>query len=76
MDQCGMPPRIASVREMADLFLAASSQSATPSTVGQNWVRKFINRNPELRSQYNHKYNYQRAKCEDPILIQAWFQRV
>ena len=36
MDQRGMPPRIASVREMADLLLAASSQSATLSTVGQN----------------------------------------
>jgi hypothetical protein len=25
---------------------------------------------------YNRKYDYQRAKCEDPVLIQGWFSVV
>ena len=25
---------------------------------------------------YTHKYDYQRAKCEDPELIKGWFNRV
>ena len=67
VDQRGMPPRIASVREMADLLLSKRSDTTTPPTVGQNWVRNFVNRSPELRSKYNRKYDYQREKCEDPI---------
>ncbi len=75
MDQRGMPPRVASVREMADL-LSKRSDTTTPPTVGQNWVHNFVNRSPELRSKYNHKHHYQGAKCEDPIQLRAWFQRV
>ena len=25
---------------------------------------------------FNRRYDYQRAKCEDPILIKGWFQLV
>lgn len=34
---------------------------------------RFIKRYPEFVLQYNRKYDYQRAKCEDPEIIQAWF---
>ncbi len=29
-----------------------------------------------LKLKYNHKYDYQWAKCKDSKLIQAWFQHV
>lgn len=29
-----------------------------------------------LRTTYNRKYDYQRAACEDPVIIQAWFNPV
>jgi hypothetical protein len=29
-----------------------------------------------VKSKYNHKYDYQRAKYEDPELIRGWFQHV
>src|SRR5205809_901373 len=29
-----------------------------------------------LKSKYNRKYDYQRAKCEDPELIRGWFECV
>jgi hypothetical protein len=73
MDKRGMPPRIATVREMATLLVA---QHEKPAYVGQIWVRNFIRRHNTLKSKYNRKYDYQRAKCEDPELIKAWFQRV
>ena len=73
MDRRGMPPRIMAVREMARLLVAQHERS---TTVGQNWVRNFIDRHDTLKSKYNRKYDYQRAKCEDPELIQAWFQRI
>ena len=58
---------------MARLLVA---QYEKPTDVGQLWVRNFINRHNTIKSKYNRKYDYQRAKCEDPELIRAWFQRV
>ena len=45
-------------------------------TVGKCWVRNFIQRHDTLRSRYNRKYDYQRAKCEDPTIICKWFQLI
>jgi hypothetical protein len=71
-----MPPRVATVRQMASLLVAEHSKLIAPPLVGQNWVRSFINRHDTLKSKYNRKYDYQRAQCEDPELIREWFQRV
>ena len=77
MDQRGMPPRIATVRQMTAILAAqTAASSAKPVHVGQNWVQKFVRRHDSLKSQFNRKYDYQRAKCEDPTLLRAWFKRV
>jgi hypothetical protein len=63
---------------MTKLLLIERVQGALalqPKT-GQCWVYRFINRHPELKSQYNRKYNYQRAKYKDSEVIQAWFRLV
>jgi hypothetical protein len=73
MDRRGMPPPIGTIRQMAGLLL---SQHGRTASVGENWSRKFINRQESLKSKYNRKYDYQRAQCEDLALIRAWFQRV
>ncbi|KAM4061440.1 DDE superfamily endonuclease [Hirsutella rhossiliensis] len=52
MDERGMPPTVAYTRRMANLLL--SERGKDP--VGENWVRK----------QSTRRYDYQRAKCEDP----------
>jgi hypothetical protein len=39
-------------------------------------VYNLVQRHPALKSSYNRKYDYQRAKCEDPALIRSWFQLV
>jgi hypothetical protein len=39
-------------------------------------VYRFINRHSELKSRYNRKYDYHRAKCEDPEVIRAWFRLI
>ena len=41
--------------------------------LGQRWVYWFIKRYPDLQSRYNRRYNYQRAKYEDPEVMRAWF---
>jgi hypothetical protein len=76
MDRRGMPPHQASVQQIATLLLTERATAAAPPPIGSRWISRFINRHKEIKSKYNRKYDYQRAKCEDPQLIQAWFQRV
>jgi hypothetical protein len=72
MDDRGSAPTPLMVKEMADLLL--SKRGTTP--VGQNWVYNFIKRTPRLQARYLRRYNYQRAKQEDPRVIQEWFNIV
>jgi hypothetical protein len=44
--------------------------------VGIKWPSNFVKRTPELKTRFNRKYDYQRAKCEDPEIIQPWFELV
>ena len=68
----GFPPRISVVEDMANRLLATRDQPR----VGKHWVSNFINRRPELRTRFQQKYDYQRAKCEDPEVIRGWFELV
>ena len=69
LDMRGFPPRLAAVKDMADLLLAERHQDP----VGQNWAANFVKRSPELKVKFNRKYDYKRALCEDPEIIQGWF---
>ncbi|KAM5527244.1 transposase [Fusarium oxysporum f. sp. phaseoli] len=44
--------------------------------VGKLWVHNFIQRQPELKACRFRRYDYKRAKCEDPTIIQGWFRLV
>src|SRR5271165_1294210 len=82
MDQRGLPPRPDSVRQMANLLLEKRSDSnlsqgsGSGSGVGKRWVTNLVRRHQALQTRYTCKYNYQRAKCEDPAIIRQWFHLV
>src|SRR5450432_1634515 len=80
MDQRGLAPRPEYVRQMANLLIAKRSDSNPnpdpKSLVGERWVYNFVQRHQALRTRYNRKYDYQRAKCEDPQVIKDWFRLV
>ncbi|KAH7469551.1 hypothetical protein FOMA001_g13871 [Fusarium oxysporum f. sp. matthiolae] len=57
---------------MANSLLA--DREALP--VGKLWVHNFIQRQPELKACRFRRYDYKRAKCEDPTIIQGWFRLV
>ena len=62
---------------MANLLLQKRCQNqGNPQTVGKLWVHNFVQRHEALKSRYNRKYDYQRAKCEDPTIIRDWFRLV
>jgi hypothetical protein len=71
----GFPPGITIVREITNILLANRNASSL-QTVGKNWVTNFVKRHESLRTMYNRKYDYQRAQCEDPVLIQGWFRLI
>ncbi|OQE34340.1 hypothetical protein PENCOP_c020G06257 [Penicillium coprophilum] len=60
---------------MANLLL--EKRGTTPViSVGEKWVYNFVKRRPLLFSQFSKRYNYERAKCEDPKIITEWFNLV
>jgi hypothetical protein len=44
--------------------------------VGQLWAHRFVRRKEKLRTRWTRRYDYQRAKCEDPKVIGEWFALV
>ncbi|KAI2787018.1 hypothetical protein POX_f07371 [Penicillium oxalicum] len=75
MDSRGAAPRPSTVREMANILLAARGTNPL-LTVGVNWASTFVKRRNELRSRYSKRYDYQRALNEDPKSIKEWFLMV
>jgi len=63
------PPRLYSVEDMANHL--RYERNAPP--IGKRWAHNFIKRQPELRTRYTRRYDYQRAKYEDPKVISEWF---
>jgi hypothetical protein len=66
------PPRHSLVREMANHLLSQREDQQ----VGEKWVYNLVKRRPEIDSKFSRRYNYERAKCEDPKIIQEHFDRV
>ena len=73
MDERGLSPTASTVRQMTNLLPneRVRSISTSPPTVGECWVRTFINRHDDLKSRYFRKYDHQRAECEYPEIIRG-----
>jgi hypothetical protein len=72
LDARGFSPRLAGVGDMANILLAERDGGR----VGKHWASNFVKRQPELKTRFNRAYDYQRALCEDPEKISAWFRLV
>ncbi|KAL9561247.1 hypothetical protein ACKAV7_014602 [Fusarium commune] len=72
LDSRGFPPRLRCVEEMANRLLA--DREMPP--VGKRWASNFVKRHKDLKTHFFRKYDYQRAKCEDPTIIRNWFRLV
>ena len=75
LDQRGAAPRPSHVQEIASILLSKRGDTNI-KTVGINWATNFIKRRDELKTRFSRRYNHQRAKCEDPKIIQEWFNCV
>jgi hypothetical protein len=72
LDARAFPPRLRGVEDMANHLL--HERDAPP--VGKLWAHNFVKRQPRLRTRRTRRYDYQRAKCEDPKVIGDWFTLV
>jgi transcriptional regulator with XRE-family HTH domain len=72
LDARGYPPLMENVAAMANHIL----QSRNASAVGKLWSYRFVQRRKELKTRFSRAYDFQRALCEDPDAIGAWFQLV
>jgi hypothetical protein len=63
----GFPPRLAAVADMANSLRAKRNLGH----IGLNWPSTFVKRQPELTVKFNRKYDYKRALCKDPKVIQG-----
>ncbi|KAF6514205.1 hypothetical protein HZS61_006461 [Fusarium oxysporum f. sp. conglutinans] len=72
LDSRGFPSRLLYVEDIANSLRA--NRGAPP--VGKRWAHNFIKRQPELKTHKFRRYDYQRAKCEDPTIIRGWFRLV
>jgi hypothetical protein len=68
----GFPPRLAAVADMANSLRAERNLGQ----VGLNWPSTWVMHRPEFTMKFNRKYDYKRALCEDPKVIQGWFRLV
>jgi hypothetical protein len=68
----GESPQLKVVASMANSL--RKERSLAP--VGPRWASRFVSRQEELKTVFNRKYDYKRALCEDPEVIQGWFSLV
>ncbi|KAK7928524.1 hypothetical protein PG985_005522 [Apiospora marii] len=66
------PPRLSGVEDMANRLLSLRDGRR----VGMNWASNFVRRQPNLRTRFNRRIDYQRVLCEDPDAYRAWFTLV
>ena len=57
------------VEAMANQLLAVRSSRR----VGTRWVHRLIEQREELKTRFSRGYDFQRALCEDPNALRAWF---
>lgn len=74
-DKRGFPIRPEFLRGMAEILLRERLHDSK-ATLGINWASTFIKRHPEVRTRYNRRISYQRAKQEDPRVINQWLNIV
>lgn len=72
LDARGYSPTQDVIRAWASSITTARSQKE----VGVRWAHNFVKRHPELETRFSRRLSAQRAKNEDPQVIQDWFRLV
>jgi hypothetical protein len=72
LDSRAFPPRLYSIKDMANKLLTDRGASHIRS----RWAFNLVKQQPELCTRFTRRYDYQRALCKDLVIISNWFQLV
>lgn len=75
MDARGIAQTPDGIRKMANYLLAVRG-TEKDLKVGINWVNRYLKRHPKFSTTYSRRFDYQRAKCQEPEIIRKWFDSV
>lgn len=76
LERRGVPPRPRMLQEMANILLAERDLTKSPKKVGVNWVQSFLHWHPDIWVKFARWLAYSRARCEDPAIIQGFFDQL
>jgi hypothetical protein len=71
LDVAGAAPNFSQIREFAGLI---SASSGGPTTIGENWIQRFLDRHDEIKSKVGRKIDYLRTTNTSPAALQTFFQ--
>ncbi|ERF72127.1 hypothetical protein EPUS_02918 [Endocarpon pusillum Z07020] len=76
LDEIGQSIRYDHVNKVANEMLKEDhTENSTAPVVGEHWVKRFLNRHPELHKAKQKPLELERKLAHDPDLISNWFER-
>jgi hypothetical protein len=60
------------VRDIANILLSQHGNQE----ISKKWIYRLVQCRPDIKSRFSRRYNYERAKYEDPKIIQEYFDHV
>jgi hypothetical protein len=76
LDKLGLSPRRDQIATAANSILqeAYPKDQTKPPTLGDHWLRRFLQRHPEYHIRRKRAMDIERKRAHDKSTIQAWFQ--
>lgn len=74
MDDWGFPLRLSLVKELAAYLV--SKRKGPGHKLGQHWLGRFLDRNPELSSRFSGRLDRQRAVTNNQELLKDFYKKV
>jgi len=73
LDDWGFPPKLTMVKQMAEHLI---QQRVGQQKLGKHWLKRFLDRNPELASRFSSRLDRQRALASNPVVLRDYFKKV
>ena len=73
LDDWGFPPKLTLVKQMAAGLI---QKRAGEQKLGKHWLKRFLDRNPELASRFSSRLDRQRALASNPAVLRDYSSKV
>jgi len=73
LDDWGFPPKLTLVKQMAEHLI---QKRVGQQTLGKHWLKRFLDRNPELASRFSSILDQERELASNPAVLRDYFTKV